>query len=463
MTPSSRPVSAGSQDNALLEPGSESPEREGLMQGNATPSQMSLKRSAVWNLIGSLTPMALGLVTIPYLIRQIGVEAFGILTLIWSLIGYFSVFDFGIGRALTQQVSMHRSERLATEIPALVKIGLQFMLVTGTLGGVVLVGAAHQLGYYWLNVSVALRDITTRCLLIAAIGIPLTTITSGLKGVLEGYEDFRVSSILRLLLGVLNLGLPALTALLLGPSLVYMVSSLVVARLLILMAHVVAIHGRVSVVLIGRVASSSLERTRELLRFGAWMTASNIIGPLMVTADRFVISFVLGASVVAYYTVPFDLIMRLLIIPAALTGALFPRFAYLFRRDTADVRALYRRSHRVVLAGMSAICLVVAVGSHWGLSLWVGQAFAERSWMIASVLAVGVLFNSLAQVSHAAIQAAGDVKTTSLIHLGEFVAYLPALFLALRFFGLLGAAIVWVLRTTADYALLRFFARRRMT
>ncbi|MEX2156183.1 MAG: flippase [Gemmatimonadales bacterium] len=433
------------------------------MQANAVPSRLSLKRSAAWNLIGSLTPMALGLVTIPYLIRQIGVEAFGILTLIWSLIGYFSVFDFGIGRALTQQVSMHRSERMATEIPALVKIGLQLMLVTGALGGIVLVGAAHQLGYHWLNVSAPLRDITARCLIIAAVGIPLTTVTSGLKGVLEGYEDFRVSSILRLLLGLLNFGLPATTVLVLGPSLPYMVSSLVVARLLILVAHVVAIHGRVSVVVIARVAPLTFERTKALLRFGAWMTASNMISPLMVTADRFVISFVLGASVVAYYTVPFDFILRLLIFPAALTTALFPRFAFLFRRDKADVRALYRRSHRLVIVGMSTICLVIAVGSDWGLSLWVGEAFAERSWMIASVLAVGVLFNSLAQIPHAAIQATGDVKTTSLIHLGEFVVYLPALFLAVHFVGLLGAAIVWVLRCTGDYALLSFFARRRMT
>ncbi len=462
MTPSLQFVSNGWQDDRLLGAEFESPETEGVMGANTVRSRMSLKTSTVWNLIGSLTPMALGLVTIPYLIRQIGVEAFGILTLIWSLIGYFSVFDFGIGRALTQQVSTHRSERMTTEIPALVKRGLQLMLVTGTLGGIVLVGAAHQLGHRWLNVSAALRDITAGCLLIAAVGIPLTTVTSGLKGVLEGYEDFRVSSILRLLLGVLNFGLPAITALVLGPSLAYMVSSLVVARLLILVAHVVAVHGRVSVVVIARVASSRLERTTALLRFGAWMTASNIIGPLMVTADRFVISFVLGASVVAYYTVPFDLILRLLIIPAALTAALFPRFAYLFRRDRADVRALYRRSHSVVLAGMSAICLVMAVGSRWGLSHWVGQAFAERSWTIGSVLTVGLLFNSVAQVPHTALQAAGDVKITSLVHLGEFVAYVPTLFLALRFFGLPGAAIVWVVRSTVDYALLSFFARRRM-
>jgi O-antigen/teichoic acid export membrane protein len=433
------------------------------LHADVLPARMSLKSSTVWNLIGSVTPMALGLVTIPYLIRQAGVEAFGVLTLVWSLIGYFSIFDFGIGRALTQQVATHRSERLATEVPALIKAGLQFMFVTGTLGGIVLAAAAHPLGYQWLNVSPELRQDTTICLLIAAAGIPLTTLSSGLKGVLEGYEDFRVASILRLMLGVTNFGLPALTVMFIGPSLAWMVASLVVARLLVLTAHVVAVHGRVSVLLVARVAPTSVERSKELLKFGAWMTASNIVSPLMVTADRFIISFLLGASVVAYYTVPFDFILRLLIIPAALTGALFPRFAYLFKRDRAEVRLLYRRSLVAILAVMSAIGLLVATGSHFGLAIWVGPEFAERSWLIASVLAIGMLFNSLAQVPHAAIQAAGDVKTTSLLHLAEFVAYLPILVAAVKIFGLLGAAVVWVLRVTADFALLSFFARRRMS
>jgi O-antigen/teichoic acid export membrane protein len=199
-----------------------------------------------------------------------------------------------------------------------------------------------------------------------------------------------------------------------------------------------------------------------LIRFGAWMTASNVVSPLMVVADRFIISFLLGASVVAYYTVPFDVIIRLLIVPAALTGALFPRFAYLFRRDIRDVRALYHKSTLSIMAVMSAICITVAIGSHAGLSLWVGPVFAEKSWMVASVLAVGLLFNSLAQVPHAALQAAGDVRTTSLIHLVEFVAYLPLLIMAVRSFGLVGAAFVWVLRAAADYVLLSVFARKRM-
>jgi hypothetical protein len=55
---------------------------------------MSLKRNIVWNLAGTGLPLLVGALTIPYLPRTTGVEAFGVLTLVWALIGYFSLFDF---------------------------------------------------------------------------------------------------------------------------------------------------------------------------------------------------------------------------------------------------------------------------------------------------------------------------------------------------------------------------------
>jgi O-antigen/teichoic acid export membrane protein len=424
---------------------------------------MSLKRNTMWNLIGSVTPMALGIVTIPFLISETGVEPFGILTLVWSLIGYFSVFDFGIGRALTHQVSTYRSgSQPLSKLGGIVRTGLQFMLIAGTLGGLALVALARPLGQDWLNVSPSLRIATERCLLISALGIPLATLTSGLRGVLEGFEEFRAASMLRLLLGLSNFGLPALSALLFGPSLTLMVGSLVLARLAVVGGHLVAVNRYLPLREVWQSARASIRETRVLIQFGAWMTASNIISPLMVSVDRFIIASMLGASVVAFYTVPFDLIFRLLIMPAALTGALFPRFSFMFARQDPEFRLVYRRSLTVILAGMGLISISVAAGSFFGLTLWLGRAFAEQSWLVASILSIGLLANSLAQVPFAAVQATGGVKVTSAIHLAEACAYLPLLYLCVREFGLVGAAWMFVLRVTADLVLLGIVAKRRM-
>ena len=56
---------------------------------------------------------------------------------------------------------------------------------------------------------------------------------------------------------------------------------------------------------------------REILGFGGWMMVSNLVSPLMVFADRFVIAASSVASQLAYYTTPFEVVTRLLVVPAA--------------------------------------------------------------------------------------------------------------------------------------------------
>lgn len=103
---------------------------------------------------------------------------------------------------------------------------------------------------------------------------------------------------------------------------------------------------------------------------------------------------------------------------------------------------------------MVPICIGVSICSYWGLFFWLGESFAINSWKIASILAIGLLFNGIAQIPFAAVQAAGDAKFTAFLHVGEFLIYLPLLFLFLKYLGLIGAAIVWVIRVGADLLIL---------
>lgn len=420
---------------------------------------MSLKRNTLWNLAGTGLPLLIGAVTIPYLIGKIGIEAFGVLTLVWALIGYFSLFDFGLGRALTQQVAVARSAGLHAQLPSLVKTGLRFTTATGVAGGLILAAFANQLALHWLNVSVPLQPSTRQALLIAATGIPLTTVTTGLRGILEAYENFKVVNLLRIGLGAANFGLPALSVMFIGGSLAWIVTSLIAARAVVLLAHVWLVYQEMPAGWAS--ARFSKENMRGLLSFGIWMTVSNIIGPLMVTADRFVISAVLGASVVAYYTVPFDVLTRVLVVPGALTSALFPRLAAVMTTDVAEAKRLYQKSLKTIIAVLIPICLLIAVGSKWGMTLWLGQEFAEHSWTIVCVMAAGVLLNGIAYVPFAAIQAAGDARATAFLHIFELMLYLPLLFLSLKMYGLVGAAVAWSARVCIDLIVLLIFSKTK--
>jgi O-antigen/teichoic acid export membrane protein len=409
---------------------------------------MSLRRNTLWNLVGMGAPLLVGVLAIPYLYQSLGTEKIGILTLVWALIGYFSLFDFGLGRALTQQVSTCIANGKIEQLPSLVKTGLVFTAAAGLLGGITLFALAYPLGFHWLGISSALQQSAVEALLIAAFGIPMTTVTTGLRGVLEAYEDFAHVNLLRMLLGLSNFGVPVVCVMLIGPSLAWMVLGIVTVRFIILIAHWTRTNTKLPQG--WRKVIFSYVQLRQLFSFGAWMTVSNIVGPLMVTADRFLISAAMGASVVAYYTVPTEFLIRVLILPAALTSALFPRLAALMSTDIKLAKELYYKSIKVVTISLLPICILVAAASKLGLTIWLGQEFAEKSWGIVSVMAIGILLNGIAFVPFSAIQAAGKAKYTAYLHLVELFLYFPLLLILMHFFGLVGAAIAWTIRVTFD-------------
>jgi O-antigen/teichoic acid export membrane protein len=244
-----------------------------------------------------------------------------------------------------------------------------------------------------------------------------------------------------------------------GPSLTAIVIFLISARVIVLFLHALlvwrAMRGHT-----GSAAPLDRGALRKLFELGSWMTVSNIVAPFMVVADRFLIAGLVGAAVVAYYSVPSDVLLRLLIIPAALSSTIFPAFARHMANGTEHARHLYRRSGLAILSTMGPLMLATAIGSHFGLSLWLGRDFADNAYVCVVILAAGIFFNSLAQVPLALVQAAGRVRFTAMLHLGEFIVYAPLLYWMTRAHGIEGAAAVWMLRALVDGLALQWMARR---
>jgi O-antigen/teichoic acid export membrane protein len=404
--------------------------------------------------------MLIGVVAIPYLLTTLGVERLGVLTLVWALIGYFSIFDFGLGRALTYKVAASSARGHTDHAIGSVKSGLLLLVCIGIVGAMAITAVVYAFGVHWLNVSPRIYQETYGAILIASAAIPVTTITSGLKGILEGLQNFRVVNILKMLLGVSNFVVPVATVKIFGANLALVVSGLLVARFIVMLLYAAVIAKIFRPSQLSHIHSG--ESWRELASFGAWMSVSNILSPLMVVSDRFVISHFLGGAVVAYYAIPSDFMFRLLVLPAALTTTLFPVFAHRLLSDENGIQVLYYRALRSIALLMLPVTLIISACSYYGLRLWLGPIFADNSYIVVIVIAFGILFNSMAQISLAMIQASGDVKSTSLVHLTEVVIYLPLLILAVIRFGVVGAALIWQLRVVADFFVLHALAIRKL-
>jgi len=198
---------------------------------------------------------------------------------------------------------------------------------------------------------------------------------------------------------------------------------------------------------------------REMLGFGAWLSVSNIVGPLLVYLDRFVIGAMLAVSAVAYYTAPYEVITRLWLVPAALTGVLFPAFA---ASDRALLLARYRMGIKAILAAIFPLAVGGALFAAQWLEAWLGSEYADQGAWAAKLLCIGVLLNCLAYLPFTLLQARGRADLVAKTHLAELPVYLLLLAVTVPAYGIAGAALAWALRCACDAAVLFWLAHRKV-
>jgi O-antigen/teichoic acid export membrane protein len=425
------------------------------------PTQLAsgrvLARNAGLNLFGLVTPMLAALVTIPLLIRGMGTERFGFITVAWVVIGYFSLFDLGIARALTKLVAERLGKGRKDEIPALTWTALFLMTALGIVGGVIIASLAGWLVNDALTIPPELRQEALTSFYLLAFSLPWVITTAGLRGLLEANQSFGLVNALRVPMGLFTYIGPV-AVLPFSRSLVVVIATLVVGRVIACVAHLV-ICLRVFPSL-RRSQTVGRREMRDLMRIGGWMTVSNVVSPLMTHVDRFLIAAFISMTAVAYYVTPYEVITKLWLVPSALLGVLFPAFASAYAQDHARTSQLFDRGVRAVFLVMFPAILVVVTLAHEGLSLWLGAEFAANSARVLQWLAVGVFINSLGQVPYAVVQGIGRPDITGKLHLLELPFYLLAIWWLGRTHGIEGVAIAWALRATVDTTLL-FIATRR--
>lgn len=416
-----------------------------------------LAKNTVISLIGQGAPMFIALVAIPILINKMGLDQFGLLSLFWVVLGYFSLFDLGLGRVIVKLVSEKLGQNEISEIPGIVWTALLLTLLVSIFGSLVIYLLTPFLVHDVFKIPEALEATSIHCFYLLAIGLPVVTMAAGIRGILEALQRFDITNLLQFFLGVFNY---------LGPLLVLPFSNDVFWVILILLVgrFITCLLTLISCFYVMPELATGARVSRELMgriiKFGSWLTVSNLISPIMVYLDRFIVGAMVSVTAVAYYSTPYEMVTRLWVLPGAMVQVLFPAFSTCFHADRPRLVMLYGRGIKFTLLTVFPIILLVVAFAHEGIELWLGAEFAQNSSKILQVLALGVLFNSVARLPFSLIQSAERPDLTALTHVIELPIYVVALWYLTKTHGLAGAALAWTLRMGLDMVLMFIFANR---
>lgn len=427
------------------------------MEKSDSHSHRTLIFNSFYNFFGKLIPLVVAVLTIPIFIHKMGVERFGILALVWTLIGYFGVFDLGVGRATTKFTAEYLARNWMVELPELIWTSWWLLISLGVLGGLAAFLIIPVLIERILNVPPLLMGEAREAFLIMSLSLPFVFSAVGARGVLEAQQRFGLINAINVPAGICNFLAP-LPIFLFTNSLVPVVVVTVLLRLLVWV--VFFYFGLRSLPDLTQPRLPTWVYMRKLLGFGGWLTVTNIVSPMMANMDRFLIGSFLTIQAVSYYVVPFDLVARLSIIPASITAVLFPAFSASGAIDRSKLDPFFIRSVKYIFIMMAPLVAGIIVMARPFLIFWLGSSFAFQSTTIMQILSVGVLINSLAVIPYGALQATGHPDLTAKLHLLELPLYLGSIWLFMRTFGLAGVAWAWTLRVSLDAALLFWWARR---
>src|SRR5262249_48974615 len=138
-----------------------------------------LRRNTFWNIAGQALPVVAAIFAVPSLIATLGQDRFGVLTMVWVIVGYSGLFDLGVGRALTALGAGALGSERSREIPGLVWTSLILMLLLGLAGGGVIAWTSPWFVGHLGRVPAALRAEMIDAVLILAVAIPVAICSAG--------------------------------------------------------------------------------------------------------------------------------------------------------------------------------------------------------------------------------------------------------------------------------------------
>lgn len=402
---------------------------------------MSLIKNSLLNFAGFLIPALIAIPVLGILARILEVEAFGLFLIVYAIIGYAGIFDGGLTRAVIRFVSIHRDDLsrtkkiVGTSASILffvgITIGLIIFLLSDSISNVIKLNE---------NLDIAFQN----SIIYISLCIPVFLLGLVFQSFFDGVEKFKHSNFLKILSNSLLSIFP-----LIGCLLFNTVEGAIIGLF----------YGRVCGMLIGYLLvfksigyfSFKIESTvlKELLSYGSWLTISNVVSPIMVYFDRFIISSALGQQSVAFYAAPSEAVNRLLNIPGSISRALFPFISNSKESNNHD----YIQKKAFILTFIVTVILSFPffIFAEKIILLWVGEQYVESSSIILKVLLVGFVFNSLAQIPFSVIQAKGHSKIAAFVHLIELPFYLALIFIFINEYGLVGASYAWTLRVAFDF------------
>jgi O-antigen/teichoic acid export membrane protein len=395
-------------------------------------------------LISQAWTAALGLFALPILVRGLGAENYGLLSLSLALIGFAAIADLGVGRAASKFIAEDYERNELSRTQNFVSTALTVSTTMGVVGSLLLLLLSSVLASHTFDIRVGKRSEAEAAFALTAVGLVPVLLRILFDGVLAGHHHIAFLSLTNMLANTLKIGL-SVAAILTGYSLLTIITVNVIvcyvqAGILCYFTHRV-FAGRIKIRFGWEHGTA-----RQLLGLGlvsmlSWILANVIF----LYADRFIIGLFFPLALIGYYTMAFDISSKQWYISNSISQAFFPVFSGKAATFDSELERSYLHASKATAVLATGVTTLLIVFGRELLTFWISPEFAVNGGAALMVLACGILLSAYISTPYTAI-IAGAARPSICVKIFAvaIVLHLGLSLWWLHIWGIVGVALAFV-------------------
>lgn len=320
-------------------------------------------KDGFYNAAGGVLRAGLTFVTIPFLIRLLGISEYGLFALVSAAVGLAGLADAGFSGGTAVFVSRDLADRRPRAVASTLTISVAAMLLLASLVAGVLLVQARVIAEAFPSLGAEQRDVATLALRAAAVLVWARLLQSVAFGVEQACRRYRAVNVLSTLqLALSSLGALALAAVGVGiPGLMAWQAAVALGMLVVHVVYAWHLLGRASPRPVWRA-----DRAVALARYSLLTWVSALGSVLFSQVDRVIVGALLGTSAVGIYAAITSTTAQINTLSALPVQPLVPRVSRLRQVTVEGLAALRQDVSRafllnvLVVAAMTGVFLVAA-------------------------------------------------------------------------------------------------------
>jgi len=420
---------------------------------------MNLRRNLLAGLANSGWSALVGFAVVPFYIKYLGMEAYGLIGFFMTAQVLFQLLDMGMAPTMNREVARcSASGQLRDAGKLLHTLAVIYWFVAACIAALTVV-LASTVANHWLQASTLPPETVVNSLMLMGLVIASRWPVGLYQSVLMGAQRQTISSGINMIMLTLSNFGAVLVLAYISPTL----EAFFFWQAINGVAYALVIRYKAWLLLQDKSKKTfNVIELKRIWKFSAGVSAIALTGVLFSQLDKLILSKTLKLEDFGVYILASTVVGSIYVVVTPMFNVMYPRFSALVEMDrTEDLVYIYRLAIGLAASAVFPLAMLFSFFGSELILLWTGsKEAANQAGSIVIFMSFGTALHGVMYFPYALQLSHGRTGLILKNNLILLVALIPLVIFASLMYGALGASIAWCVLHILSAVIVNFQIQR---